>query len=281
MIKLSQATKNMQFNREESPSMRNLFTALKQDTHASHTTLENTYPFSIYHDDNLFSVKAYQAVLFVMRNFHETAARAVNHAKQNSTQLEGIASMINSDAILTAISEDTHALHSMSNTSNITSNTQEENAHIEKSQLTDTGAFYKDTHPNFHNTLLSQSEIKENIKQDTHAKKPLDCNFKSPTSQAIAAAYVWLGSSMGANIIARRLAAKQKEIPTNYYQAMASCAKRWVSFKQDIDALLPTLVLENSEVITDIIDDANAWFEYLIGLGNQVQLTKASQEANL
>ena len=281
MIKLSQATKNMQFNREESPSMRNLFTALKQDTHASHTTLENTYPFSIYHDDNLFSVKAYQAVLFVMRNFHETAARAVNHAKQNSTQLEGIASMINSDAILTAISEDTHALHSMSNTSNITSNTQEENAHIEKSQLTDTGAFYKDTHPNFHNTLLSQSEIKENIKQDTHAKKPLDFNFKSPTSQAIAAAYVWLGSSMGANIIARRLAAKQKEIPTNYYQAMASCAKRWVSFKQDIDALLPTLVLENSEVITDIIDDANAWFEYLIALGNQVQLTEASQEANL
>ena len=261
--------------------MRNLFTALKQDTHASHTTLENTYPFSIYHDDNLFSVKAYQAVLFVMRNFHETAARAVNHAKQNSTQLEGIASMINSDAILTAISEDTHALHSMSNTSNITSNTQEENAHTEKSQLTDTGAFYKDTHPNFHNTLLSQSEIKENIKQDTHAKKPLDFNFKSPTSQAIAAAYVWLGSSMGANIIARRLAAKQKEIPTNYYQAMASCAKRWVSFKQDVDALLPTLVLENSEVITDIIDDANAWFEYLIGLGNQVQLTKASQEANL
>ena len=257
--------------------MRNLFTALKQDTHASHTTLENTYPFSIYHDDNLFSVKAYQAVLFVMRNFHETAARAVNHAKQNSTQLEGIASMINSDAILTAISEDTHALHLMSNTSN----TQEENAHIEKSQLTDTGAFYKDTHPNFHNTLLSQSEIKENIKQDTHAKKPLDCNFKSPTSQAIAAAYVWLGSSMGANIIARRLAAKQKEIPTNYYQAMASCAKRWVSFKQDVDALLPTLVLENSEVITDIIDDANAWFEYLIALGNQVQLTKASQEANL
>lgn len=281
MIKLSQATKTMQFNREESPSMRNLFTALKQDTHASHTTLENTYPFSIYHDDNLFSVKAYQAVLFVMRNFHETAARAVNHAKQNSTQLEGIASMINSDAILTAISEDTHALHSMSNTSNITSNTQEENAHIEKSQLTDTGAFYKDTHPNFHNTLLSQSEIKENIKQDTHAKKPLDFNFKSPTSQAIAAAYVWLGSSMGANIIARRLAAKQKEIPTNYYQAMASCAKRWVSFKQDVDALLPTLVLENSEVITDIIDDANAWFEYLIALGNQVQLTKASQEANL
>ncbi|WP_232363033.1 hypothetical protein [Alteromonas mediterranea] len=281
MIKLSQATKTMQFNREESPSMRNLFTALKQDTHASHTTLENTYPFSIYHDDNLFSVKAYQAVLFVMRNFHETAARAVNHAKQNSTQLEGIASMINSDAILTAISEDTHALHSMSNTSNITSNTQEENAHTEKSQLTDTGAFYKDTHPNFHNTLLSQSEIKENIKQDTHAKKPLDFNFKSPTSQAIAAAYVWLGSSMGANIIARRLAAKQKEIPTNYYQAMASCAKRWVSFKQDIDALLPTLVLENSEVITDIIDDANAWFEYLIALGNQVQLTKASQEANL
>jgi len=277
MIKLSQATKNMQFNREESPSMRNLFTALKQDTHASHTTLENTYPFSIYHDDNLFSVKAYQAVLFVMRNFHETAARAVNHAKQNSTQLEGIASMINSDAILTAISEDTHALDSMSNTSN----TQEENAHTEKSQLTDTGAFYKDTHPNFHNTLLSQSEIKENIKQDTHAKKPLDFNFKSPTSQAIAAAYVWLGSSMGANIIARRLAAKQKEIPTNYYQAMASCAKRWVSFKQDVDALLPTLVLENSEVITDIIDDANAWFEYLIALGNQVQLTEASQEANL
>ena len=260
--------------------MRNLFTALKQDTHASHTTLENTYPFSIYHDDNLFSVKAYQAVLFVMRNFHETAARAVNHAKQNSTQLEGIASMINSDAILTAISEDTHALDSMSNTSNITSNTQEENTHTEKSQLTDTGAFYKDTPPNFHNTLLSQSEIKENIKQDTHAKKPLDCNFKSPTSQAIAAAYVWLGSSMGANIIARRLAAKQKEIPTNYYQAMASCAKRWVSFKQDVDALLPILVLENSEVITNIIDDANAWFEYLIGLGNQVQLPKALQEAN-
>ena len=106
----------------------------------------------------------------------------------------------------------------------------------------------------------------EQAYKDTHHNKLSMPDSSSPTSQAISAIYVWLGSSMGANIIVRRLNAMERDIPTNYYQAMAGCAKAWVSFKQEVERLLPELNLENESFIADAVTDANAWFEYLISL---------------
>ena len=238
--------------------MRNLFTALKQDTHANHAILENTFPFSMYHKDSEFNHEAYLAILNIMRVFHQTTAATVKQAALQTPSLSRIASMLNSEVVLLALNNDTHALSS---------------ATLSAQQR------YNDTHAKLEPTTRIKN--KDEPVLNAQAIAQLTPCSNSTTSHAIAAIYVWLGSSMGANIILRRLEAMTLDIPTEYYQAMAGCAKAWVSFKQDVDALLPTLVLENSEVITDIIDDANAWFEYLIALGNQVQLTEASQEANL
>tara|TARA_Y100000991_G_scaffold101862_1_gene76809 strand:- start:456 stop:659 length:204 start_codon:yes stop_codon:yes gene_type:complete len=60
--------------------MRNLFTALKQDTHANHAILENTFPFSMYHKDSEFNHEAYLAILNIMRVFHQTTAETVKQA---------------------------------------------------------------------------------------------------------------------------------------------------------------------------------------------------------
>ncbi len=74
---------------------------------------------------------------------------------------------------------------------------------------------------------------------------------------------------MGANIIVRRLQAMTLDIPTEYYQAMAGCAKAWVSFKQEVEILLPELGLDNESFVKNAVQDANAWFEFLISLGKR------------
>ena len=216
--------------------MRNLFTALKQDTHANHDILENTFPFSIYHKNNLFDEKAYLAILKIMSKFHQTAANAVQQAELQVPALASVASMINSGVIEDALNQDIVALTRDS----LTKDTHALNASNTAVSLNNEA--YEDTHPNSLSTQLSNS----------------------PTSQAISAIYVWLGSSMGANIIVRRLDAMKPNIPTNYYQAMAGCAKAWVSFKQEVERLLPELDLENEGFIADAVTDANSWFNYLI-----------------
>ena len=82
---------------------------------------------------------------------------------------------------------------------------------------------------------------------------------------------------MGANIIVRRLNAMERDIPTNYYQAMAGCAKAWVSFKQEVEKLLPELDLESDSFVADAVKDANAWFEYLISLADADVQVSTSQ----
>lgn len=216
--------------------MRNLFTALKQDTQANHGVLENTFPFSIYHDDSLFDEKAYLAILKIMSMFHQAAAEAVQQAELRAPALTPIASMINSDVIQNALNKDILALT--------------------KSSLT------RDTH--------ASDTYKTKAYADIHPNKPSTLSSNSPTSQAISAIYVWLGSSMGANIIVRRLNAMERDIPTNYYQAMAGCAKAWVSFKQEVDRLIPELGLEDEAFVADAVTDANAWFTYLISLADVV-----------
>ena len=211
--------------------MRNLFTALKQDTHANHAILENTFPFSMYHKDSEFNHEAYLAILNIMRVFHQTTAETVKQAALQTPSLSRIASMLNSEVVLLALNNDTHALSSA--------------------------------------TLSAQQRY-----SDTHAKLEPTTRIKNKdepvlNAQAIAAIYVWLGSSMGANIIVRRLEAMTLDIPTEYYQAMAGCAKAWVSFKQEVETLLPELGLDNESFVQNAVQDANAWFEFLISLGKR------------
>lgn len=229
--------------RQDTYTMCNLFTALKQDTHANHDILENTFPFSIYHKDSLFDEKAYLAILKIMSMFHQAAANAVQRAELKVPSLATVASMINSDAIQDALNQDILALAKDSI-----------NKDIHAPDIY-TGQTYKDTH---HNKLSMPDS-------------------SSPTSQAISAIYVWLGSSMGANIIVRRLNAMERDIPTNYYQAMAGCAKAWVSFKQEVEKLLPELDLESDSFVADAVKDANAWFEYLISLADADVQVSTSQ----
>ena len=209
--------------------MRNLFTALKQDTHANHAILENTFPFSMYHKDSEFNHEAYLAILNIMRVFHQTTAETVKQAALQTPSLSRIASMLNSEVVLLALNNDTHA------------------------KLEPTTRIKNKDEPVLNAQAIAQLTPCSN----------------STTSHAIAAIYVWLGSSMGANIIVRRLEAMTLDIPTEYYQAMAGCAKAWVSFKQEVETLLPELGLDNENFVKNAVQDANAWFEFLISLGKR------------
>lgn len=209
--------------------MRNLFTALKQDTHANHAILENTFPFSMYHKDSEFNHEAYLAILNIMRVFHQTTAETVKQAALQTPSLSRIASMLNSEVVLLALNNDTHA------------------------KLEPTTRIKNKDEPVLNAQAIAQFTPCSN----------------STTSHAIAAIYVWLGSSMGANIIVRRLEAMTLDIPTEYYQAMAGCAKAWVSFKQEVETLLPELGLDNESFVKNAVQDANAWFEFLISLGKR------------
>ena len=222
--------------------MRNLFTALKQDTHA------NTFPFSMYHKDSVFNDEDYLAILRIMRVFHQTTVGAVKQAVLQNPAIGRVASMINREEVLLALSNDTRAL---------------------SSSTLPTSAFSKAPHPNAYNPLspVGSSNNEEVATLNLNTKD--SCfNFNTATSQAIAAIYVWLGSSMGANIIVRRLEASALNIPTEYYQAMSGCAKSWVSFKQEVESLLTELGLDNERFISDTVKDANTWFEFLISLGS-------------
>tara|TARA_Y100001947_G_scaffold38922_1_gene32124 strand:- start:1958 stop:2626 length:669 start_codon:yes stop_codon:yes gene_type:complete len=209
--------------------MRNLFTALKQDTHANHAILENTFPFSMYHKDSEFNHEAYLAILNIMRVFHQTTAETVKQAALQTPSLSRIASMLNSEVVLLALNNDPHA------------------------KLEPTTRIKNKDEPVLNAQAIAQLTPCSN----------------STTSHAIAAIYVWLGSSMGANIIVRRLEAMTSDIPTEYYQAMAGCAKAWVSFKQEVETLLPELGLDNENFVKNAVQDANAWFEFLISLGKR------------
>jgi heme oxygenase len=124
-------------------------------------------------------------------------------------------------------------------------------------------------------------------------------NFQTLLSATISAMYVWLGSSMGANIISRRLEKSDYGFPTHYYQSMAKQAKAWPEFKQEVVRLLPLIIegadvasqagsqvdrqvdrqvesrveSQNSETLSvAMINDANLWFDHLILLGKSTNL---------
>jgi len=124
--------------------------------------------------------------------------------------------------------------------------------------------------------LLDESNIVNALNDDlvslgnaNIASLPTQCiplpTFDSELSATIAGIYVWLGSSMGANIIVRRLTQHHVALPVNYYTSMSQCARNWTVFKQKTSLLLSN---EHS-IVSSIVDDANRWFDYLIRLGEE------------
>ena len=207
--------------------MHDLFLALKQDTHDKHTQLENTAPFSLFHSLSNFNINTYASVLSVMTIFHRITAQHVSATVSETPTLTPIFDMLNTKKVANSLKRDTHDISKAANCDG-------------------------------KNPSANQSDTLQ------HASK---LTFTNTKSGAIAASYVWLGSSMGANIILRRLAKHDENIPTSYYATMADCAKAWVSFKKEVEDKLPQLGLNSQVGIDTIVDDANAWFSLLIELG--------------
>ncbi len=225
-------------------SMHKLFTALKQDTLDKHTTLEETPPFSVFHNLSEFNISTYSDVLSVMSVFHSTTSSHVSKALNETPSLNRLAEMLNTDEVSAALHRDTNALH----------------CNFAKSFDTETNA---DTQTN----VETQALTSQNLDSQTVNALENQLSFSGQNSAAIAAIYVWLGSSMGANMISRRLEKLNNDIPTAYYSAMAGCAKAWVPFKQTAEHILAELKLDDDKGIRDIVEDANSWFSFLISLG--------------
>ena len=219
--------------------MHNIFSALKQGTQANHTTLENTYPFSLYHQTSSFNVTVYEEVLSVMYWFHSAVAGALQESAKRNSDLLPLLTHINIDSVLDALNCDLAQLRDISVSNGVSLS-----------------------------TLSSESPILVDLP-----------SFYSDSSRTISALYVWLGSSMGANIIVRRLATISPAPPTHYYAAMSQCARAWVTFKQHVETLTPSLSTGNPKLTRHIVEDANSWFAYLIALGEAKQSTSLPVQA--
>jgi heme oxygenase len=230
--------------------MHTLFTALKQDTLDKHTTLEQTPPFSLFHNLSEFNTSTYSDVLSVMSVFHSTTSSHVSKALNETPSLNRLAEMLNTDEVSTALHRDTNALH----------------CNFAESFDTDIGV---DTEKSVETDMIveTQAQATQNLDSQTVNALENQLSFRGQNSAAIAAIYVWLGSSMGANMISRRLEKLNNDIPTAYYSAMAGCAKAWVPFKQTVEHILAELKLDDDTGIRDIVEDANSWFSFLIALG--------------
>ena len=237
-------------------SMHTLFTALKQDTLDKHTTLEQTPPFSLFHNLSEFNISTYSDVLSVMSVFHSTTSSHVSKALNETPSLNRLAEMLNTDEVSTALHRDTNALHCNFAESFDTEIGVDTEKSVETDIIIETDM-----------SVETQAQTSQNLDSQTVNALENQLSFRGQNSAAIAAIYVWLGSSMGANMISRRLEKLNNDIPTAYYSAMAGCAKAWVPFKQTVEHILAELKLDNDKGIRDIVEDANSWFSFLISLG--------------
>ncbi|WDT87719.1 biliverdin-producing heme oxygenase [Alteromonas sp. 009811495] len=222
--------------------MHNIFSALKQGTQANHTILENTHPFSLYHQTSSFDVTVYEEVLSVMYWFHSAVAGALQESAKRNSDLLPLLTHINIDSVLDALNSDLAQLRANSVSNDVTLSTLS-TSKDESPSLVDLPSFYSDS------------------------------------SRTISALYVWLGSSMGANIIVRRLATISPAPPTHYYAAMSQCGRAWVTFKQHVETLIPSLSTGTPQLARHIVEDANSWFAYLIALGEAKQSTSLPVQA--
>lgn len=217
--------------------MQTVFTALKQGTQSQHSALESTYPFSVYQVNKAPDTKSYFDVLSVMTLFHKKVTQAVN-SDSVPKEVANLAMLLNGNTVLNALEQDKEILGSSHRC-------------------------------NSHDVENDNDESLATLNSVNFA-----LSFESQTSMAIAAMYVWLGSSMGANVLLRRLTSTPG-LPVYYYGAMAECAKAWVQFKQQVDTLMPQLETQQENVEASIVKDAQRWFDYLIQLGVHVSSGKA------
>jgi len=121
-----------------------------------------------------------------------------------------------------------------------------------------------------------EAELREGISnRESHSAYNQEfTNVENTPSVALSAMYVWLGSSMGANVLLRRLK-NTTNLPVNYYSAMAECARAWVEFKQQVDSLLPSFAAQENNIHPNMVENANRWFAFLISLGEQVSPAEA------
>ncbi|MDO6567525.1 hypothetical protein Q4561_10695 [Alteromonas sp. 1_MG-2023] len=230
---------NLQLKAKPKTSMQNLFNDLKAKTHSKHEALEQSPPFALFH--NMMGL---------------TANELINEHSHNYLKVLCVMQQFHQHCLL-VIDEAVELYPSL----------QPLVSHFEDNNIL---------------TALDDDLACMSASEATFNNKLRDVNspdFNTALSSAIAAMYVWLGSSMGANIITRRLEKAGTTFPTHYYKTMAQYAKVWPEFKLSVTSLLPQLIERNELTHTNtqdladaIISDANLWFDYLIAVGKSTTL---------
>ena len=218
--------------------MHTLFTELKTKTAERHRELENTAPFSSFHQSNSTDVIQYGAVLQTMCQFHQDVMAFLTSQPSGpglqALNIDSVLPFLGASQVLASLNADRQAL----------------------------APYIPQYERNRGDAAISEAPFTHSI------------------SSVIAAMYVWLGSSMGANMLVRRIQKQNERIspalPVHYYGEMASKAKHWVAFKTHIDnrlaPLCQTLGVTEAQFTSWVVDDANQWFGHLIALGNQASL---------
>ncbi|NMH58748.1 hypothetical protein [Alteromonas ponticola] len=113
-------------------------------------------------------------------------------------------------------------------------------------------------------TTTTCNALRLDINQLQQSFTPIICPTldvtEDDTHSLLAYAYVWAGSSMGAQILIKWLQKNAPSLPTRYYQQMAAQSVNWPLVK----ALLSAQVEKPDVDSTSIIRCANTWFEAII-----------------
>lgn len=229
--------------------MHNLFTHLKSDTFQQHRKLEHSAPFSVFHSNAPIPFASYRAILSTMYCFHQQvshlADECINQMRAEDSlgveDMKALTALLNIEGVVSALQKDITSLGS--------ANSEHYGEHS-----------------------VATSALNTPSPTDLSVALP---RFNSVTSSCIAGFYVWMGSSMGANVISRRLHEQKNRcdtplsLPTHYYNTMALSAQDWVNFKQQTLRALNVFADDNQALSVAIVQDANHWFSYLMRLGSK------------
>lgn len=239
--------------------MDNLFTLLKSGTFQQHRKLEHSAPFAVFHNEAPIPLTSYKTILTTMYGFHRQVSNVadlcINEMEINNSagieDMKALVALLNIEGVVSALKADMTALEVSAS-----------NFHVAKPCE---AKCYSAKH-GITNSALAAADFTKLV-----APPP---TFSGMTSSCIAGLYVWMGSSMGANLISRRLH-KQKSfcdtsltLPTYYYDTMALIAKDWVTFKQQTIIAIDAFTKDANALCDATVKDANVWFSYLIGLNS-------------
>ncbi|MCW8090609.1 biliverdin-producing heme oxygenase [Alteromonas sp. ASW11-130] len=127
-------------------------------------------------------------------------------------------------------------------------------------------------------SLLSCESTLEAVMQDLNSLQPASTLAPSrPLKIAstdihslLAFAYVWAGSSMGAQILIRWLRKSESSLPMRYYQTMAAQSANWLQVKVLISEQLRLTDIQPDLIIAHAIN----WFEGIIAYARTVSTPK-------